>query len=312
MQSAVFSCRLDKTTALCENNMVPVFCGHIFMIYRAEKPDHRKVNVMMAEKKRLALMGCGFLGNIVANAWKNGLLPDYELVGVASRSFESAQKTSAETGAPAFHTLEELLAQKPDYMVETGGIPCVHDIAIPTLEAGVNLVMISIGALADAQFKQKLADTARANGVQVHIASGAVGGFDVLQTITLMAQAQGLAEDVELHNLKGPNAMKGTPMYTETMQTEETEAFLGTAAEAIALLPTRVNVAVATSLATTGPDHARSHITTIPGFVGDTQKITAEIEGYKTVVDTYSCTSAIAGWSIVALLRNLNSPICLF
>ena len=25
-------------------------------------------------KKKLALVGCGFLGNIVADAWKNGLL----------------------------------------------------------------------------------------------------------------------------------------------------------------------------------------------------------------------------------------------
>ena len=33
-------------------------------------------------KTKFGIVGCGFLGNIVANAWKNGLLPDYELVGV--------------------------------------------------------------------------------------------------------------------------------------------------------------------------------------------------------------------------------------
>ena len=33
-------------------------------------------------KTKLGIVGCGFLGNIVADAWKKGLLPDYELVGV--------------------------------------------------------------------------------------------------------------------------------------------------------------------------------------------------------------------------------------
>ena len=31
-------------------------------------------------KTKLGIVGCGFLGNIVADAWKKGLLPDYELV----------------------------------------------------------------------------------------------------------------------------------------------------------------------------------------------------------------------------------------
>ena len=37
-------------------------------------------------KTKFGIVGCGFLGNIVANAWKNGLLEDYELVGVTSRA----------------------------------------------------------------------------------------------------------------------------------------------------------------------------------------------------------------------------------
>ena len=49
-------------------------------------------------KIRFGIVGCGFLGNIVANAWKDGFLEDYELVGVTSRSQESRDKTAAETG----------------------------------------------------------------------------------------------------------------------------------------------------------------------------------------------------------------------
>ena len=45
-------------------------------------------------KTKFGIVGCGFLGNIVADAWKNGLLPDYELVGVTSRTRASAEKIS--------------------------------------------------------------------------------------------------------------------------------------------------------------------------------------------------------------------------
>ena len=47
-----------------------------------------------------------------------------------------------------------------------------------------------------------------------------------------------------------------------------TEVFAGNAKEAIALLPTKVNGAVAASLATTGPEHTKVNIHSIPGFVG--------------------------------------------
>ena len=52
-------------------------------------------------KTKLGIVGCGFLGNIVADAWKKGLLPDYELVGVTSRTRASAEKTAANVAAPS-------------------------------------------------------------------------------------------------------------------------------------------------------------------------------------------------------------------
>lgn len=65
--------------------------------------------------KRLGIVGCGFLGNIIANAWKQGLLEEYELVGVTSRSWESAEKTAQNTGVRACRDIDELLALKPDF-----------------------------------------------------------------------------------------------------------------------------------------------------------------------------------------------------
>ena len=43
------------------------------------------------EKKRLALLGCGKLNHIVADAYLNGILPEYEVVGVLGRTKEKAE-----------------------------------------------------------------------------------------------------------------------------------------------------------------------------------------------------------------------------
>ena len=255
---------------------------------------------------RLAILGNGFLAGIVVEAAKKGLLADYELVGVLGRSEDKTKALAEKAGCKACFTIEELLAQQPDIVAEAASVAAVKDFAEQILAAGVSLAVLSIGAFADQAFYEKTAQTAKAHGTKVHIASGAIGGFDVLRTVSLMDQAR-----VTFETHKGPASLQNTPLFTEQLMTDtdETKVFEGTAKEAIALLPTKVNVAVAASLASVGPDAEHVEITSVPGFVGDDHRITAQIDGVKAVVDVYSSTSAIAGWSIVALLQNLASPI---
>ena len=230
-------------------------------------------------KKRLGILGSGYLSGIVVDAWKQGLLEDYEIVGVMGRTPETVSEMAKKAGCVACLTLDELLAQKPDYIAEAASVQMVKDSAEKILSSGSSMIVLSIGAFADQEFYEKAQKTAKENGTRIYIASGAVGGFDVLRTVSLMTD------------------------------TEETHVFSGNAREAIGLLPTKVNVAVASSLATVGPENTSVNITSVPGFVGDDHKITAEIDGVKAVVDIYSSTSAIAGWSVVAVLRNIVSPV---
>ena len=81
-------------------------------------------------------------------------------------------------------------------------------------------------------------------------------------------------------------------------------------AEAIRVLPTKVNVAAA--LASIGPDAMGAKITSVEGFAGDDHCITMETDGLKVTSDVYSRTAEIAGWSIVSLLQNLAGPVVLF
>ena len=111
-------------------------------------PQAEKRSLGYGMKTKLGIVGCGFLGNIVADAWKNGLLPDYELVGVTSRTRASAEKLAAEVGCPVCDDVDALLTLQPEYIVETASVEAVRAMAVPVLKKGVNLVIISIGAFA--------------------------------------------------------------------------------------------------------------------------------------------------------------------
>lgn len=257
-------------------------------------------------RRKLGILGNGYLAGIVVEAFERNLLPEYELVGILGRTGEKTGALAERAGCAACGTIDELLALEPECIAEAASVAAVKDYAVRILEAGCSLVVLSIGAFADRDFYGLVGRTAAENGVRVHIASGAVGGFDVLRTISLMGKA---VSGIETR--KGPQSLSGTPLFEAHLMTDEgpSHVFEGNAREAIGLLPTKVNVAVAASLATTGPENTTVNIYSVPGFVGDDHKITAEIEGVKAVVDIYSSTSAIAGWSVVAVLRNLVSPV---
>ena len=257
-------------------------------------------------KKKLAVLGNGFLAGIIVEAYNKGLLEEYELTGILGRTKEKTEALAEKGGCRPCSTLEELLEDKPDYVAEAASVKAVQDYGMKILSGGADMILLSIGALADETFYRKISECAKENGRKIHIASGAIGGFDVLRTISLMGQAQ-----TSFHTKKGPKSLSGTPLFKESLMTdrEEKQVFHGSAKEAISILPTKVNVAIAASLASSGPENVDMSIFSVPEMVGDDHKITAQIPGVKAELDIYSSTSAIAGWSVVAVLKNLVSPV---
>lgn len=258
---------------------------------------------------KLVIVGCGRLAGIVADAVASGLLPEYELVGVYSRTLSKADNIADKIRkqgktCTVCNSIEELLALKPDYLVESASPAAMKELALPALKNGTSIVTLSIGALADAAFYQEVKETAKANGMRVYLVSGATGGFDVLRTASLMGNAS-----ARFFNEKGPNALKGTAVYDDSLQTEQRVVFSGNAAEAIKLFPTKVNVAVAASLASVGPDNMQMSMQSTPGFTGDTQRVEIKNDQVHAVIDVYSATAEIAGWSVVNTLLNITSPI---
>ncbi len=219
--------------------------------------------------KKLVIVGCGRLGGIVAEAVIKGILPEYDLVGVYSRTVSKAESMAArmqEQGKPclACTTIADLLALKPDYLVEAASPAAMRELAIPTLKNGTSIVTLSIGALADDDFYLEVSETAKAHGTRV---------------------------------------------YDESLQTEQRTVFSGSATEAIKLFPTKVNVTVAASRASVGPGNMQVTMQSTPGFTGDTQRVEIRNDQVHAVIDVYSATAEIAGWSVVNTLLNITSPI---
>lgn len=259
----------------------------------------------------LAILGCGKLAHIIVDALLNDLLPNYKLIGSYSRTFEKAQDVankidSSKRGysCKPCHSLEELLDIKADYIVETASPSAFKEMAIPALKKGSSIVTLSIGALADAEYYKDVQEAALENNTRVHLASGAIGGFDVMRTVSLMEEST-----VTFRTEKSPNSLRYSEVYDEALQTEKREVFKGDAIGAIAVLPRSVNVAVAAALASVGPENIKVSINSIPSYVGDDHRIEVKSEHIHAVVDVYSKNAEIAGWSVVNVLRNIVSPI---
>lgn len=265
------------------------------------------------KKHKVAIVGSGALASVIAEALSKELSKEYELLGVFSGRLENALKLSDKFNCKAYNSLDEIIEDNPDYIIEAASPNVIKDIGIKILENGINLIPLSIGALADKEFYKKIEQAALDNNSRVHLPSGAVGGFDVLRAAMLM-------EDVEVSIVteKSPKSLNGAPFLDGRQLSKDKveEVFSGSANEAIEVFPKNVNVAVATASATVGVDNTRTVIRSMPNLLsnkheiqllGNTIKVTIAIETTPSIINPKSST--LAAYSVIALLKNLVSPI---
>lgn len=260
---------------------------------------------------KLAIYGCGKLADLIVDKMIAGYIPEYRLIGAYSRTTARAQKLSERVNSgplgyscKAVASLDELLELQPDYIIEAASPQALKEISLPALKQGVSLICLSIGAFADTDFYEETKEAAVDNNAKIHLVSGAIGGFDVLRTVSFMGDSK-----VSFTTEKGPRSLRNTEVYTPALEKEQQVVFKGTAEEAIALFPTKVNVAVAASLASVGPQKERVTITSTPDYVGDEHCIHIQNEQVDARLCIYSKTAEIAGWSVLSTLRNIVSPV---
>jgi aspartate dehydrogenase len=206
-------------------------------------------------------------------------------------------------------SLNLLLTEKPNVVIEAAGHQALAQHGVAVLEAGIDLMVASVGALADALLLNQLSTAARSGGSSLLIAAGALGGLDALAS----AKWAGFSE-VTYRSEKSPKAWQGTAaqqLVDLENVTASTVFFEGNAREAALMFPQNANVAAAVALAGAGFEkttvqlcadpHARfnRHLVNAQGPFGS---IAVQIEG--RVLPQNPKTSMLAPLSLVEALVN--------
>lgn len=169
---------------------------------------------------------------------------------------EAARETLSRTGlsseARITSDLNTLLSSAPAVVAECAGHGAVSEHGAAILKSGADLVVSSVGALADPDLFDRLSKAASGDGGQLVVPSGAIGGIDILSA----ARLSGLTS-VAYTGRKPPAAWAGTPadeVHDLAALTAPAVIFEGSAREAATAYPKNANVAATLALAGLGMD----------------------------------------------------------
>lgn len=180
----------------------------------------------------------------------------------------------ADACVPCFDSVDALIAARPSLVVECASHEAVRDVVPRVLAGGIDVVVTSIGALADAALASRLEAAATAGDAHLKVASGAIGGLDALRA----ARLAGLSS-VVYEGRKPPAAWRGTPAERTVdldALREEAVVFDGTAAGSAVLYPKNANVTAAVALAGVGFERTQVRLIADPVSRGNVHRLVAE------------------------------------
>ena len=212
--------------------------------------------------------------------------------------------------------LDALLVPKPDLVVECASQSAVQDHGPAILQAGMDLMVISVGAFADPVLAGNLEKAAKQGQCRVIVPSGALAGLDAIGAASLDD-----LESVTLSTRKPPIAWDGAPGVAGidlSAVDKPTVIFSGSARDAARAFPKNANVAAALALAGIGldatqvtlvadPDAKRnSHHVEAAGAFG---RLSVTVEAVPSPDNPK--TSYLAALSIIKTLDRLTDPVVL-
>jgi aspartate dehydrogenase len=197
-----------------------------------------------------------------------------EVAAVLLRAGSPSAAAAAADGLEVVHRPEALVAVKPDLVIECAGHAALAEHGPAVLGAGLELVAVSAGALADDACLQALVAAAEAGVARLSIPAGAVGGLDALAAMRLAG-----LERVAYVGRKPPAAWAGSPAEQVLNLAALTRAetfYSGTARTAARNYPKNANVAATVALAGLGFERTEVRLVADPGAEVNQHEIEAE------------------------------------
>lgn len=228
-------------------------------------------------KKRVGLVGCGTIGSQLAIAVDAGKVPNASIVSLFDTVEGSAQSLKSKLqGSPAAYSdFAKFVTSDIDIVIEAASQDAVRKIGNAILESGKDLMVMSVGALADKIFLSELLLTASKKRRRIYVPTGAIAGIDAIRSV------RHLLESVTLTTTKSPKALAGAPFFeTSNVKLDaiakSTVVYEGPASEAVRAFPANVNVAAVLSLAGIGVDKTKVRIVADPAATTNQHEIVAK------------------------------------
>lgn len=260
---------------------------------------------------RVGIIGYGAIGatlrQVLAEA---GAAVVSVLVRPAS---EDKARAAVEPNIAVTTDFEAFAATRPNVVAECAGHDGLRSHGARTLEAGFDLVIASVGALADRPTEAMLR-AAAAQGGRMIVPAGALGGLDALGA----ARAAGLKR-VRYTSRKAPKAWRGTKAegMIDLDQVGEPAAFFsGTAREAALSFPQNANVVAAAALAGLGFDATQVVLMADPHTPGNRHLLEADgpfgeisVSVLARTLPQNPKTSMLAPYSLARAILNLHERV---
>ncbi len=228
-------------------------------------------------QRKVGIIGCGTIGSQLALAIDTGAVGNASLVSlfdVVSGNMQALTQR-LQVKPRAFADFEEFVRTDCDIIVEAASQDAVRKFAKQVLEAGKDLMLMSVGALADKALLAELLKEAQKNGCRLYVPTGAIAGIDAIRAV------RHLLDSVTLTTTKSPKALAGAPFFeTSKIKLDQvkqrTVVYEGAAAEAVRMFPANVNVAAVLGLAGIGVDRTKVRIVADPAFTTNQHEIEAK------------------------------------
>lgn len=256
----------------------------------------------------IGLVGYGAIAQAVVAKLREEVDGEPNIVGVLILEGEAH-----EAPLPFVTELDEVLSRRPRVIAECASHEAVHLHGERILRSGVDLIVISIGALADSALFDRLRSAARESGSRLILPSGAIGAVDALSA----ARLAGL-ERVCYRSRKPPRAWKGTPAEDAAdldRLTSPRVVYRGSAREAAVLFPKNTNAVAAVALAGLGFEKTEVELVADPTVSANIHEIdvSAETGDFSITLSGKPSvnpqTSMLTAYSVARALLAYTNPV---
>ncbi|HKZ60994.1 MAG TPA: aspartate dehydrogenase [Nitrososphaera sp.] len=227
-------------------------------------------------KKKVGIVGCGTIGSQLAIAVDSDKIANASLVALFDIAESNLQNLRARlhSSPDAYSDFGTFIASGADIIVEAASQDAVRAFGKAILEAGKEIMVMSVGALADSAFLAELLQLSAKKGCRIYVPTGAIAGIDAIRSV------KHLLDSVTLTTTKSPKALAGAPFF-ETSKikldviTKSTLIYEGSASEAVRAFPANVNVAAVLSLAGIGVDKTKVRVVVDPQATTNQHEVVA-------------------------------------